>query len=146
MASWNYIWSQVRENTVIVYGIVDSSPSAALTMRLIGAPSPGDLSSIVSEWSGLSGTLDGSGTATGPASPIATAAVSTANANDLLISVGGDTGGMLPGWWTAFTAPAQPPHAKIEAAYQVVSAAGRYANTWSDTGSIGWEAVIGALQ
>ncbi|TMI90241.1 MAG: glycoside hydrolase family 5 protein [Bacillati bacterium ANGP1] len=146
VSSWNYIWSQARENTVIVYGTVGGSPSAALTMRLIGAPSPGDLSSIVSEWSGLSGTLDGSGTATGPASPIATAAVSTANANDLLISVGGDTGGMLPGWWTAFTAPAQPPHAKIEAAYQVVSAAGRYANTWSDTGSIGWEAVIGALR
>ncbi|HTD46175.1 MAG TPA: glycoside hydrolase family 5 protein [bacterium] len=146
VSSWNYIWSQVHENTVIVYGTVDSSPSATLTMTLIGPRSRGDLSSIVSEWSGLTGTLDGSGTATGSASPIGTAVVATANANDLLISVGGDTGGMIPGWWTAFTAPAQPLHAKIEAAYQVVSAAGSYSNTWSDTGSTGWEAVIGALQ
>src|SRR5205807_9698295 len=107
---------------------------------------PRHLSSVVSAPSPLPALFRASDTATGPASPIATAAVSTANANDLLISVGGDTGGMLPGWWTAFTAPAQPPHAKIEAAYQVVSAAGRYANTWSDTGSIGWEAVIGALR
>ena len=146
VASWNYIWSQARENTVIVYGTVGSSPSATLTMSLIGAPAPGDLSSIVSEWSGPAGTLDGLETATGPASPIQTPAMATANATDLLISVGGDTGSMTAGWWTAFTGPAQPPHAKIEAAYQVVSAAGSYSHTWSDTGSIGWEAVIAALQ
>ncbi len=146
VASWNYIWSQVRENTVIVYGTVGSSPSATLTMSLIGAPAPGDLSSIVSEWSGLAGTLDGLDTATGPASPIQTPAMATANANDLLISVGGDTGGMIPGWWTAFTGPAQQPHAKIEAAYQIVSAAGRYSHTWSDTGSTGWDAAIAALR
>src|SRR5205807_8017778 len=139
----NYAWSQVHENTVIVYGTVGSSPSAILKLTLMGSPNPGDLASVVSEWTGLSGTADGSGTASGTASPIKTAAATTANANDLLIAVGGDTGSMTPGWWTAFTPPTQQPHAKIEAAYQVVSATGSYSNTWSDIGSTGWDAVIG---
>ena len=124
--------------------------SATITLGLIGTPSPGDVASIVSEWSGLTGTADGGGTANGTASPIATVALTTANANDLLISVGGDTGGMTPGspgaGWTAFTAPAQQPQAAIETAYQIVSATGSYSDTWSDTGSTGWDAVIGAFQ
>jgi len=149
VASWTYLWSQAHENTVIVYGTVGSSPSATLTMDLIGKPSPGDLASIVSEWADLSGIADGSGTATGTASPIRTGAVTTGNANDLLISVGGDTGSMTPGSWTAFTPYAgtpQLPQAKIEAAYQIVSATGSYSHTWSDNGSTGWDAVIAALQ
>src|SRR5205807_7029256 len=101
---------------------------------------------IVSEWSGLLFTRSGRHTALQGDWSSDVCSSDLANANDLLISVGGDTGGMIPGWWTAFTAPAQPLHAKIEAAYQVVSAAGSYSNTWSDTGSTGWEAVIGALQ
>src|SRR5437588_2131744 len=90
VSSWTYLWSQAHENTVIVYGTVGSSPSATLTMDLIGTPSPGDLASIVSEWADLSGIADGSGTATGTVSPIRTGAVTTGNANDLLIAVGGE--------------------------------------------------------
>src|SRR5437588_8833260 len=103
-------------------------------MDLIGTPSPGDLASIVSEWADLSGIADGSGTATGTVSPIRTGAVTTGNANDLLIAVGGDTGSATPGSWAAFnpTYTAQLPQAKIEAAYQIVSATGSYSNTWSD--------------
>ena len=147
VASWNYVWSQAHENTVIVYGTVGSNPDNRVRMDLIGTPSgTGDLTSIVSEWAGLSGTVDGSGTATGTASPIQTATVTTGNANDLLIAVGGDTGSMTPGWWTAFTPPTQQPHAKIQAAYQIVSATGSYSNTWSDIGSTGWDAVIAAFK
>ena len=150
VSTWTYIYSEVNQNTIITYGVVDSSPSATITLGLIGTPSPGDVASIVSEWSGLTGTADGGGTANGTASPIATVALTTANANDLLISVGGDTGGMTPGspgaGWTAFTAPAQQPQAAIETAYQIVSATGSYSDTWSDTGSTGWDAVIGAFQ
>jgi len=145
VASWSYMWTQAHENTVIVFGTVGSSPSATLTMSLIGAPSPGDLTSIVSEWAGVSGNAGGWGTA-GTASPIRTIAATPANANNLLIAVGGDTGSMTPGWWTAFTPPTQQPQAKIEAAYQVVSAAGTYSHTWSDTGATGWDAAIAALQ
>src|SRR5205807_4240473 len=90
VSSWNYIWSQVRENTVIVYGTVGSSPSRTLTMSLIGTPSPGDITSIVSEWAGLSGTLDGFEVATGPVSPIRTPAMAAANTTDHIISVGVD--------------------------------------------------------
>jgi len=145
--SWNYVWSQAHENTVIVYGTVGSNPDNRVRMDLIGTPSgTGDLTSIVSEWAGLSGTVDSSGTATGTASPIQTGTLTTVNATDLLIAVGGDTGSMTPGWWTAFTPPTQQPHAKIEAAYQIVSATGSYSNTWSDIGSTGWDAVIAAFK
>jgi len=150
VSSWNYIWSQAHENTVIVYGtVVDSNPSYYVTMDLVGTPSPGgdnELVSTVSEWAGLSGTPDGSGTATGTASSIRTAALTPANASDLLIAVGGDTGSMTPGWWTAFTPPTQQPHAKIQAAYQIVSATGSYSNTWSDIRSTGWDTVIAAFK
>jgi len=150
VSSWTYIWSQANENTVIVYSIVGSSPSATLTITLVATPSPGDLCAVVSEWSGLSGATDGTGIATGTASPITTAPITTANATDLLISVRGDTGSMTPGspgtGWTAFTAPPQQPKAQIEAAYQIVSATGSYSTTWSDTGSTGWGAVIAALK
>ena len=147
VASWNYVWSQAHENTVIVYGTVGSNPDNRVRMDLIGTPSgTGDLTSIVSEWAGLSGTVDSSGTATGTASPIQTGTLTTVNATDLLIAVGGDTGSMTPGWWTAFTPPTQQPHAKIQAAYQIVSATGSYSNTWSDIGSTGWDAVIAAFK
>src|SRR5207237_6497350 len=105
-----------------------------LMISCSGLPAPGHLPYTTLFRSGLAGTLDGLDTATGPASPIQTPAMATATANDLLISVGGDTGGMTAGWWTAFTGPAQQAHAKIEAAYQLVSAAGTYARTWTDTG------------
>src|SRR5205807_7039179 len=78
VASWNYVWSQAHENTVIVYGTVGSNPDNRVRMDLIGTPSgTGDLTSIVSEWAGLSGTVDSSGTATGTASPIQTGTLTT---------------------------------------------------------------------
>src|SRR5438105_12423978 len=81
VASWNYLWSQAHENTVIVYGTVGSSPSATLTMDLIGKPSSGDLASLVSEGAALSGIADGSGTATATASPTRRCAVTTRHAD-----------------------------------------------------------------
>src|SRR5207302_9420958 len=56
VSSWNYVWSQAHEKTVIVYGTVGSNPTNEVRMDLIGTPyGTGDLTSIVSEWTGLTG-------------------------------------------------------------------------------------------
>src|SRR6266513_424157 len=120
VSQWHFLESAVHEDVLIAYGKVISALNTLFIENLGGTA---DICVICTDWAGITTDQSAFSAATGTASPTTTATVATSGQENVLFSVGGDTGSMTVGspgaGWTALTPPTQQPGAKIEAAYRI---------------------------
>ncbi len=149
-------WSRVAQNftgnigdSEVWVGTNPTSSTITVTgTNAFGGCQPGY--AIVSEFSGISPTLDGIELNTAGGSwPLTTGSLTTLNAVDLLLTSalsynGGGVYATVPTPWTLFTAPGGT--YSLAAGYQFAAATGTYASTWNGYGSPQVATIILALK
>ena len=142
-------WQKARSSTTndkleIWYGSVDTATNGVT----VTAGCTGAMRMNLTEWSGVTLTVETSAAQAGTTSPASAGSITTATANDLVIfgvaDASGNTIGTPTGSWTAMTTVTAAP--AIQKSWSQVPVAGTYSPSSTDTGTLSWDAVIAALK
>lgn len=149
--SWNSaVATNFNRSVAIFYCSSSTSGSNSLTITASNACSGSGCSANLSEWSGITGTVDQTNhQASTSANPL-TGTVTTTSANELLIGMTRDAnaGTLVSGPTNSFIAMNSPGVTTdgVEFAYRIVSAIGTYSTDWTLAGSAIWDAAIASFK
>src|SRR2546428_5907875 len=144
-------YSTSNTNLEIWYGPVDTASATGVTATVTACT--GGMWMNLTEWSGLSVAVDTAAARSGTTSPASALAITTTNANDLLVfgvadssgnTYGSPTLGNTPGPWTAMTAITTP--AAQASWYQNLSATATNVQPTVTETQHAWDAAIAAFK
>ena len=147
-------WFKAQSSTTnthieIWYGAVDTATNTSLTTPVtITAATAGGMWMTLTEWSGVSLTIDKSAAQAGTTSPASAPSITTTNASDLVIlgiadNIGNTFGSPSTGTWTALTAVTTPEAQTTW--YSIAAATATFNPTVTETAHT-WDAAIAALK
>jgi hypothetical protein len=151
VGTWTKATSSLTHNEVeIWYGAVDVATNTSTTPVTATASAAGGMYMSVTEWNGLSLTIDKTAAQGGTTSPASPPSITTTNAssNDLVLfgvadNSGNTYGTPSGGTWTALSPQITTPVA--QSVWYQIAAAGTFSPTVTETAH-SWDAVIAALK